>query len=200
MLVECGFVRATTSDGAEFSFTPSLGRIAALGDPRELVGLFASLHGPDAAKTAPLVLAGLCDQDDLAALIGEPQATAKGITFSGGEMPPGERVLIAQHLMRHGMVGRARPGAGAGSGDYAEEFHVAEYIAAARAHLGMSAADAEALSMTELQLMLEMKFPDHAKAAGAQDLPSADEYEAAMAASAARRDVIMAKVEASHGH
>ena len=199
MLVECGFVRATTSDGAEFSFTPSLGRLAALGDPRELVGLFASLHGPDAAKTAPLVLAGLCDQDDLAPLIGEPQATAKGIAFSGGEMPPGEQIVIAQHLMRHGMVGRARPEAGPSSGQYAEEFNPAEYIAAARVHLGMSAADAEALSMTELQLMLEMKFPDQARQSAAQDLPTAEEYEAAMAASAARREAIMAKVEAGRG-
>ena len=101
-------------------------------------------------------------------------------------MPPSERLVIARHLMQHGMIGRPRPGSVA-SGEYAEEFHAAEYVAAARAHLGMSAADAEALSMTELQLMLEMKFPDAARQAGARDIPSAEEYDAAMKAFEERR-------------
>jgi hypothetical protein len=186
VLVECGFVRAQTGDGVELTFTPSLARIAALGSPREIVALYGALHGPTAAQAASDVLAGLCDQDDASPLIGEPEPTPEGVRYVGGAMPADERVIIAQHLMRHGIVGNARPGSRttAGQGDYAEEFRASEYIAAARVHLGLAAAEAEALSMTEFQQLLEMKFP-HAKA---DDIPSREEYEAAMARVMRRHD------------
>lgn len=186
MLVECGFVRATTSDGEEFTFTPSLGRVAGLGAPHEIVAMFAALHGPDAAKAAAYVLAGLCDQEYVGALIGEPRATSAGVVFEGGQMPPHEQIVIARHLMQHGICGRPKPGAAA-SGEFSEEFHAAEYIAAARAHFGMSRSDAEGLSMTELQQMLKMKFPEKPGAAAARDMPSAEEYDAVMKAFEERR-------------
>ena len=120
MLVECGFVRATLGDGAEFTFTPSLGRIATLGAPRELVAMFAALYGPNAEKAAAYVLAGLCDQEDPAPLIGalEPGGTPEApdaLQLVPGEMPPAEMVLIARHLMQHGIVGSAKPGQGGGA-------------------------------------------------------------------------------------
>ncbi len=188
MLVECGLVRVTAGDGAEFTFAPSFGRLAALASPEGLVELYASLHGPKAEAAAADVLAGLCDPactESLPALIGEPEDHPQGIQWTGGAMPPHERVIIARHLMQHGMVGKARPGAkgAAKAGQYADRFDVAEYVAAARVHLGMSAADAEALSMTEFQAMLEMKFPDVAGGrSGGRDVPTAEEYAAGMKA------------------
>lgn len=194
MLVECGFTIAATSDGLEFTFTPSLGRIAALGSPRELVELFAALHGASAERVACEVLAGLCDQEDATPLIGEPQATDTGVRWLGGAMPAAERVIIARHLLKHGMVGDARPRRGkkAGAGRYAEEFDAAEFVAIARAHLGMSAADAEGLSMTELQRLLRVKFPD---AYEADEIPSFDDYERTLAAL-----MPAAQQEQAHGH
>lgn len=182
MLVECGFVRAVASDGSEFTFTPSLGRIAALGDPREIVALFADLHGPRAQRAAAEVLAGLCDQDDPAPLIGEvlPGGTPdapQSLQWVPGAMSDAEMVIIARHLMRHGIVGTARPEQ-EGSGSFCDRFDAAEYVSAARVHLGLSSADAEALSMTEFQQMLAMKYPR----AQAAKIPSAKEYDAAMAA------------------
>ena len=47
-------------------------------------------------------------------------------------------------------------------------------------HLGLSSDDAEGLSMTEFQIMFEMKFPD-SKKEKAKDIPSREEYDAAMA-------------------
>lgn len=190
MLVECGFVRASTSDGREWTFRPSLARIASLGDPQEIVALYAALHGPNAEAEAAYVLACLCDQDDATPLIGWRDEQG----WHDGEMPPGERVIMAQHLMRHGIVGKAKPGAG--GGDYSDKFHAAEYIAAARVHLGLSSADAEALSMTEFQTMLEMKFPEQAKKMA--EIPSAEEYAEAMAAADVRRAAHLAKVGAAH--
>lgn len=177
MLVECGFVRVWAGDG-EWSFTPSLARIAGLGGPREVVALYAALHGPNAAQEAAYVLAGLCDQDDASALIGWRDEGG----WHAGQMPEAELIIIARHLMQHGMVGKARPegDAPAEQGAYSDSFDASEYVAAARVHLGLSSADAEALSMTEFQRMLEMKFPDSAKKK--RDVPTRAEYEAAMAA------------------
>jgi hypothetical protein len=175
VLVECGFVQVTAGDdGRAWSFSPSLGRLAALGSPPELVALYAALHGPNAPQEAAYVLAGFCDQEDAADLIG---CHAESGWFDG-LMPAGDRVIIAQHLMHHAMVGKARPDgeAPAERGQYAPEFRVSEFLALARVHLGMSAADAEALSMTELQQLLDVKFPQKA----ARPVASREEYDAAM--------------------
>lgn len=179
MLVECGFTRAQAPDGSEWTFRPSLGRIASLGTPHEIVALFAALHGPNAEKEAAYVLACLCDQEDPSPLIGwhEFDSERRLPRWVPGLMPGAEMVVIAQHLMRHGIVGKARPDK-AGSGEYSDRFDATEYVTAARVHLGMSAADAEALSMTELQAMLEMKFPP--QPGSAADIPSAEQYEEAM--------------------
>lgn len=176
MLVECGYVRATVDDGREWTFAPSLVRIASLGHPHEIVGLYADLHddarAPDAAR---YVLATLCEQEDAAPLIGW-QCADDGTDHSG-LMPAAEQIIIARHLMRHGITGTSRPGQGGGR--YVSEFCASEYIAVARVHLGLSTADAEALSMTELQGLLDAKFPDQEKAG---DVPTREEYDAGLIA------------------
>lgn len=182
MLVECGFATATTSEGVEYSFTPSLGRIAALGSPQEIVRLYAGLHGPSAAKDAAYILATLCNQEDPTPLIGWKDDAGD----HSGLMPESEQIIIARHLMHHGIVGKAKPG-NKGDGKYSDKFEAAEYIAAARVHLGLSSADAEALSMTEFQMMFEMKFPS--KTDGKRDVPTREEYRATMAAIEGRRNV-----------
>lgn len=173
MLIECGFVRAVAPDGAEFTFTPSLARIATLGNPHEIVGLYAALHGPQAEREAAYILTCLCDQDDPTPLIG--WIDSDGLRHPG-TMPASEQVVIARHLMHHGIVGKAKPSKG--GGQYSDRFDAAEYIAAARVHLGLSSADAEGLSMTEFQMMLGMKYPE----AQEKQIPSRDEYRKAMQA------------------
>lgn len=179
MLVECGFTRAQAPDGSEWTFRPSLGRIAALGSPREIVSTFAELHGARAGEAAAYVLAVLCDQEDVTPLVGWAEVVGKGdarrLVRHPGAMPEPEQITIARHLMQHGICGKARPGGGGGGGGYAQEFHAAEHIAAAVAHLGVSHDEAAAMSMTQLQLAFEAKFPDlKAK----RDVPTADEYAA----------------------
>ena len=154
-------------------FTPSLARIATLGNPHEIVGLYAALHGPHAEREAAYILACLCDQDDPTPLIG--WIDSDGLRHPG-TMPAPEQVVIARHLMHHGIVGKAKPSKG--GGQYSDRFDAAEYIAAARVHLGLSSADAEALSMTEFQMMLAMKYPESQE----KQIPSRDEYRKAMQA------------------
>lgn len=175
----------------EFTFRPSLGRIASLGSPTEIVSVFAALHGSKAEEEAAYVLACLCDQDDPTPLIGWRDEEG----WHDGSMPPAERVIIARHLMQHGIVGKARPEQ-AGSGNYSDSFDASEYIAAARVHLGLSSADAEALSMSEFQIMLEMKFPEAGKAV---DIPTLDEYRAAEQRAAEIRSRVLMKMEAANG-
>lgn len=172
MLTECGHVRATASDGSEWSFTPSFGRIASLGDPHEIVSTFAALHGPKAEAEAAYVLACLCDQEDPTPVVGWQDEDGR----HPGLMPGAEQVVIARHLMRHGIIGKAKPGKG--DGKFSASFNAAEYVSAARVHLGLSSADAEALSMTEFQIMMEMKFPDRKE----EERPTLDEYNEALAA------------------
>lgn len=173
MLVECGFARVQVSDGTEFTFTPSLARIAALGTPTGIVELYAALHGPKAYAEAGYVLNVLCDQDDPSPLVGYHD---EDMTWRPGLMPQAEQVILARRLMHHGIVGTAKPGPG-GGGQYSPAFNAAEFVSFARVHLGLSSADAEALSMTELHQMIALKFPD---AEQERDVPSKDEYEAFM--------------------
>lgn len=175
MLVECGFVRATSPDGAEFTFTPSFARIASLGTPHEIVSLYAGLHGSNAAQEAAYVLACCCDQKDPTPLIGWTDEAGQHV----GAMPAAEQIIIARHLMQHGIVGRARPGGKGGDGKFSDRFEASEYIAAACVHLGLTRSDAEALSMTEFQTMFEMKFPDAGEKR--RDVPTREEYDTAMA-------------------
>jgi hypothetical protein len=173
VLVEAGFVRATDSAGRSWSFTPSFKGIASLGSPHEIVALYVALHGPNPAQTAAYVLACLCDQDDPTDLIGFHDEQ-----WNPGPMPAAEQVLIARHLMSHGIIGKARPGAGKAAGKFSPQFDATEYVSAARVHLGLGSADAEALSMTEFQMMMAMKFPE---ANNQRDIPSREEYDALMA-------------------
>lgn len=186
MLVECGFVRAQVSDGREWTFTPSLARIASLGSPTEVVELYGALHGPNAVRAAMYVLAALCDQPDPFDLIGYVGLAGAGRDLERvpGIMPAAEMVVMAQHLMHHGIVGKARPGGqGTQQGKYSDRFDASEFVSLGRAHLGLSSADAEALSMTELQQMLAMKFPNQQtdeNGRPARDVPTREEYEAQM--------------------
>lgn len=174
MLVEQGLTRITAPDGTQYTFRPSLGRIAALGHPAEIVCVFVALFGRYAAREARFVLSVLCDQEDVAPLLGWLDDDG----WHAGQMPEDEQVAIAAHLLRHGMIGTAMAGKGDAQG--VAEFNAAEYAAAARVHLGMSAADAQSLSMTEFQALFEMKFPD---AKGKKrDVATREEYLAAMAA------------------
>ncbi len=171
MLIECGHVRAQTVAGAEYSFTPAIGRIAQLGTPREIVELYAELHSQKAETAAMFILYTLCDQSDPSELLGWVDDV-----FHSGEMPPGEQIILARHLMRHGIIGTAKQDR-KGDGKFSQEFKASEYIGAAMIHLGMSRQEAEGLSMTEFQQLFEIKFPDSNKH---KDIATREEYMAAM--------------------
>lgn len=117
-----------------------------------------------ALMAAMSVLAACCESD-VSRLTGEivPGKSGKwAFVYRPGLMSTVEMVLIAQSLITHGIIGKAkvRQLQRHESGQATTEFRSFDYISAARNHFGISRAEAEQLSMTEFQLMLNAKYPD----------------------------------------
>ena len=131
--------------------------------------------GKPAIMAAMSVLAACCERD-LSRLIGEiiPGKSGKWtFVWRKGAMPLSDMVLIAQSLITHGIIGKAkvRQLQRHESNKATTEFNAFEYISAARNHFGISRDEAEQLSMTEFQMMLAAKYPE-------QKGFTRDEYEA----------------------
>lgn len=106
-----------------------------------------------------------CCERDVSALTGElvPGKSGKwGMVYRKGAIPMQNIVLIAQSLITHGIIGKAkvRQLQRHETGKATTEFNAFEYINAARNHFGMSRQEAEQLSMTEFQQLLAMKYPE----------------------------------------
>lgn len=131
--------------------------------------------GKPAIMAAMGVLAACCERD-LSRLIGEiiPGKSGKWtFVWRKGAMPLSDMVLIAQSLITHGIIGKAKVHQlqRHESNKATNEFNAFEYISAARNHFGISRDEAEQLSMTEFQMMLAAKYPE-------QKGFTRDEYEA----------------------
>lgn len=131
--------------------------------------------GKPAMMAAMSVLAACCESD-VSRLTGDiiPGKSGKwAFVYREGLMNAVEMVLIAQSLITHGIIGKAkvRQLQRHESSQATTEFRSFDYISAARNHFGISRAEAEQLSMTEFQLMLNAKYPD-------QKGFTRDEYEA----------------------
>lgn len=110
------------------------------------------------------VLAACCDED-ISPLIGKLRPVKSGkwlFVCRKGLMPVSDMVLIAQSLIQHGIIGKAkvRKLQRHEVGQASSEFNAFEYINAARTHLGMSREEAEQLTMTKFQMLLAAKFPE----------------------------------------
>lgn len=117
-----------------------------------------------AVMAAHAVLTACCD-DDIGELVGwmKPGKSRKrGFMWRPGTMPAPEMIIVAQNLMMHGIIGKAkvRKLQRHETSDTTNEFRASEYIVAARNHFGISKEEAWQLTMTEFQLMLIAKCPE----------------------------------------
>lgn len=117
-----------------------------------------------AIMAAHTVLTACCD-DDISELVGwmRPAKTSKrSFVWRTGSMPPESMVIVAQSLMMHGIVGKAkvRKLQRYESDETTSEFRAADYIMAARNHFGISREEAENLTMTEFAMMINGKYPN----------------------------------------
>lgn len=125
---------------------------------------------------------------DLSILIGEWKGWEDKVEYWPGKMEGEDIILIAQQLMQHGVIGKAkvRRLQRNETSEYSNEFNVIDYIIAARNHFGMSREDAANLTMTEFTLLLAAKYPE-------QKGLTKDEYDAVSDAHLARQAARRAK-------
>lgn len=176
--------------GKDYLLRPSLMAMTRIGTPAEIVQAYATVHGSDVAAVIQLctdtlgrfpdwlspsmnriaerllslsmhIMQACCD-DDLTPMIGEWKGWSRYVVYRPGQMPRNDIIVLAQHLMQHGVVGKAsvRRLQRHESGETTNEFKAFDYISAARSHFGMNLDEAAALTMTEFQLMLAQKYPD----------------------------------------
>lgn len=171
-MVEDGYFRIRVrQSGREFGFSPAFIRTARLGTPKEILDIWAGLHVGTPETQIPFadeVLSAYCDEpEEVFEILGG--YTAEG-TYIAGAMPTYSRILLARRLMEHGIVGTLKLETGGKPCKAAEGFFVAEFIAQAVVHLGMSKSDAQNLTMTEFQRCLRAKYPKLDTSAESEDM------------------------------
>ncbi|MGB7799803.1 DUF6246 family protein [Buttiauxella sp.] len=132
--------------------------------PEWLISYISRQQTAKPAIMAAISVISACCDSDLTKLIGEiiPGRTGKWtFVYKKGAMPLANMVLIAQSLIVHGIIGKAkvRKLQRHETGEATREFHAFEYIRSARNHFGMTKTEAVELTMTEFQLMLSDKYP-----------------------------------------
>lgn len=142
-----------------------IGRLSRLPAPLPQQMLDSLFHMPtEKILTASMHVMRCCYRggDDLTPLIGEWKGWSNCVVYRPGALPKEDIIVLAQHLMQHGVVGKAkiRKLQRHETNEYSTEFKAIDYIIAARNHFGMSRDDAANLTMTEFTLLLAAKYPD----------------------------------------
>ena len=148
-------------------FTPLLRRaLAAYGHiPSWLIKHACRVEFSKKVLMAAYAVLHACSEDDVSSLTGwlKPGKTGRwSFVWRKGALTPHDMVIIAQSLMMHGIIGKAkiRQLQRYESNETTSGFRAIEYINAARAHLGMTRDEAEKLTMTEFILLLNAKYPN----------------------------------------
>ncbi|KZQ72972.1 DUF6246 family protein [Klebsiella aerogenes] len=215
-LIDIGELSVSDSrdGGQDYLLRPSFEAMTRIGTPAEIVRAYATIHGSDVAKlleactdtlrripdwlspsfnrSAEKVLSTCmhvlqaCCEDDMTPMIGEWKGWRHCVVYRPGQMPKNDIIVLAQHLMQHGVVGKAkvRQLQRHETGERTTEFKVFDYISAARSHFGMSRSEASQLTMTEFQMLLAAKYPDQKGFTREEYDAIADDY---LAKQAARR-------------
>lgn len=215
-LLEIGEVGLSDSaeGGKDYLLRPSFEAMNRIGSPADIVKAYATIHGSDALALIELcsinpgqfaallspsmnrisekilsqamqVLQACCE-DDLYPMIGEWKGWKHCVVYRQGLMPKSDIIVMAQHLMQHGIIGKAkvRRLQRHESNESTTEFRPFDYISAARSHFEMNRAEASQLTMTEFQMLLAAKYPDQKGFTREEYDSIADEY---LAKQAARR-------------
>jgi hypothetical protein len=114
---------------------------------------------------AGMIVMQACCKEDVSSLVGELRPSKRGkraFVYRQGSMPPSDIIVLAQSLITHGIIGKAkvRRLQRHETNAYVAEFSAFEYISAARNHFSMPRAEAEQLTMTEFALLLSARYPN----------------------------------------
>ncbi|EMN0309704.1 hypothetical protein RJO30_002250 [Enterobacter hormaechei] len=184
-------VLSSRKDGdKEYLLRPSFAAMTRIGSPEEIVAAYATIHGSDVQDLIAACASNLgrlpewlspqlyrmaekilsvsmqvvqaCCEDDLTPIIGEWKGWSRYIVYRPGALSRNDIIVIAQHLITHGVIGKAkiRKLQRHETNSTTTAFNAIEYINAARTHFEMSREDAAHLTMTEFALLLNAKYPD----------------------------------------
>lgn len=198
--------------GKDYLLRPSFEAMSRLGEPEEIVKIYAEINGSDAQQlfcdcveafsgipswmmsvlnnlsdkilSASMLVLQACCEDDLTGAIGEWCEREGKIVYLPGIMPKDDIVTLAKELMLHGVIGNAkvRRLQRHEAKETTTEFLAAEYIVSAQTHFSMSLSEASKLTMTAFQLLLAAKYPNQKGFTREEYESIADEYLAKQAA------------------
>lgn len=146
--------------------------------------LLAHINAPSFSSDAiyaGMIVMQACCKVDISSLVGELRPSKRGkraFVFRRGSMPPSDIIVLAQSLITHGIIGKAkvRKLQRHETNAYVAEFSAFEYISAARNHFSMPRVEAEQLTMTEFQLLINAKYPEQKGFTAEEYDAVADEY------------------------
>lgn len=192
-----------TGEVTDWVFRPSFRNLSRIGSPSEIVTIFGELYGAEydgimrecpsafmprllelahkSVLQAALHILYSCyegeDDGGLVKLLGgfSPNYHGTKILYQVGKMPTDNIITLARSLLKHGMIGTKKSD---GGGDYVPEWNPAEFIDLARAALKLPLAEAEQLTMTRFQRLIDQAFPGEKKPE--RDIMSKESYMALM--------------------
>jgi hypothetical protein len=196
VLVHIGEVGVHHAGGSHI-LRPSLLAMSRLGTPAEIVSTVAVVFGqglnchPKVRKIAhkqqlraALEVWQACAPED----VDLDPITGRFSPRGGwvmGRADPADVVIVAQALLRHGVLGDPEPknpNESEKDGDYSPTFDCRKHAALAMGHLSLSEPEAWNMTMTGLRLALEAKYPKPENPAeqSAKRAPSESEYHSTM--------------------
>ncbi|ENQ0912828.1 hypothetical protein ACENW9_000801 [Escherichia coli] len=174
---------AVNANGRRYVFNPCFAAMAKIGDDRQLVQYFATIHGSKYPSRLPadvdlrnrilarcygevlqtcIHILNCCTEDEIGPLVGVCEFTPSGkLRLRPGMMPLEDVVTLARHCLFHGMIGDG-PEEASGEqpeGEYKPTFDVLDFVYSAVAHLGMSEDEAWAMTMTGYRAAIRAKLP-----------------------------------------
>ena len=200
--------------GKDYLLRPSFEAMTRIGEPNEIVEIYADIHGREAQTliaacedafggfpewmgpamrrvsdrllTSAMDVLQACSDEDLTPIVGEWDEVDGKLSYTPGLMPQSDIVIFAQHLLQHGVTGKAktRKLQRHESSGGTNEFNAIEYINAARIHFSISLDEARRLTMTEFQELLSEKYPNQKGLTKEEYSAVADDF---LAKQAARR-------------
>lgn len=196
-LTEIGEVEVSVH-GRDWLFRPSFAAMTRLGDPAEIVQMFADLFAEplpighrllDTQRIrefrrrqfrAALLVLWACSSDDITPLVGGYKPSRSGLRYQQGFMPLRDIVVVAQSLMQHGVIGKVKKGEREKQkeAEYAKEFDAKSYVYTAVSHLGMSEREAWDMTMTGFVSAMRAKYPPEKDAGAAA--PSVEQHDHTM--------------------
>ncbi|WP_076747890.1 DUF6246 family protein, partial [Cronobacter sakazakii] len=137
-------------------------------------------YGRKAFLASVVVLNACCDKDagPLTGVFHPSKGNGRTFKIRKGALPESDMLLIAQSLITHGVIGKAkvRKLQRHESGETSTEFRAVDYIVAAQAHFGMTEQEAGNLTMTKFQMLLATKYPEQKGFTREEYDQVADEY------------------------